>query len=226
MASGGSKSLRGEEIRNILVEYEGQISSDSEIDGEFDTSDNGSSHVDDIALGEATVSEIDIEAEERTEGFCWENMDNYVKQREAFYDVSEPQNNAKDVSDIVGCFELFFSSDLVHHIVEETNRYVQQYQNSRGNLFSFQSPVRSWYPVTNNEIYVVLGFYMLTGIIQKPTTRLYFSKRRIVQTPGFGDIITRGRLELICRFLHFNDRVNRSTQAHLNYSRFTPSCLT
>jgi hypothetical protein len=55
MASGGSKSLCGEEIRNILVEYEGQISSDSEIDGEFDTSDSGSSHVDDIALGEAIV---------------------------------------------------------------------------------------------------------------------------------------------------------------------------
>jgi hypothetical protein len=49
MAAGGCKSLRGEEIRNILVEYEGQISSDSEVDGEFDTSDSGSSHVDDIA---------------------------------------------------------------------------------------------------------------------------------------------------------------------------------
>jgi GH35 family endo-1,4-beta-xylanase len=45
------------------------------------------------------VSEIDIEAEEeRTEGFWWENMDSYVKQREAFYDVSGPQNNAKDVT--------------------------------------------------------------------------------------------------------------------------------
>jgi hypothetical protein len=107
MASGGSKSLCGEEIRNILVEYEGQIRSDSKIDGEFDTSDSGSSHIDDIALGEAIVSEIDIEAEEeRTEGFWWENMDNCVKQREAFYDVSGPQNNAKEVRDIAGCFEL------------------------------------------------------------------------------------------------------------------------
>jgi hypothetical protein len=107
MALGGSKSLRGKEIGNILVEYEGQISSDSEIDGEFDTSDSGSSHVDDSAPGEVIVSEIDIEAEEeRTEGFWWKNMDNYVKQREAFYDVSGPQNNAKAVSDTVGCFEL------------------------------------------------------------------------------------------------------------------------
>jgi hypothetical protein len=59
MASGPCKRLRGEEIHNILVEYEGQISSDSEIDGEFDTSDSGSSHIDDIALGEEIVSERD-----------------------------------------------------------------------------------------------------------------------------------------------------------------------
>jgi hypothetical protein len=65
--------------------------------------------------------------------------------------------------------------------------------------------VRYWYPVTDNEMYVVLGLFMLTGIIQKPTTRLCFSKRRVLQTPGFNDVITRERFELICSFLHFSD---------------------
>jgi hypothetical protein len=68
--AGGSKSLCGKEIRNILVEYEGQISSDFEIEGEFDSIDSGSSHADDIALGEATANETDIEVEDkRTAGF-------------------------------------------------------------------------------------------------------------------------------------------------------------
>jgi hypothetical protein len=126
-------------------------------------------------LGEVIASEIDIEGEnESNEDFLWEDMSSYVGQREAFCNVSEPQSSAKDVSGIVECFKLLFIGDLVQHIVQETNRYAQQCQNSRGNLFSFRSPVRSWYPVTDNEMHVVLGLFMLTGIIQKPTTRLCF----------------------------------------------------
>jgi hypothetical protein len=85
MASGSSKSLRGDQIYNILEEYESQISSDSESEAEFDTSDSGSSHVDDTALGEVIASEIDIEGEnESNEDILWEDMSNYVGQREAF----------------------------------------------------------------------------------------------------------------------------------------------
>jgi hypothetical protein len=60
--------LCSSEICNILVEYEGQIISDSEI--EFDNSDSGSSHVDDIALGEVIPGETDNKVEDqRTTGF-------------------------------------------------------------------------------------------------------------------------------------------------------------
>jgi hypothetical protein len=82
-------------------------------------------------------------------------MSNYVGQREAFCNLSVPESSAKDVSGIVVCFELLFSGDLVQRIVQETNMYAHQYQNSRGNLFSFRSPVRSWCPVTDNEMHVV-----------------------------------------------------------------------
>jgi hypothetical protein len=54
--------------------------------------------------------------------------------------------------------------------------------------------------VTEGEIYVVLGIFMLMGIIQKPPLRSYFTTERVISTPGFGDIITRDRLELICNF--------------------------
>jgi hypothetical protein len=63
--------------------------------------------------------------------------------------------------------------------------------------------------VTEGEIYVVLGLIMLMGIIQKPTLRSYFTTKRVISTPGFGDI-TRERLELICKFLYFtnNETIN------------------
>jgi hypothetical protein len=40
------------------------------------------------------------------------------------------------------------------------------------------------------------------GIIPKPTLRTYFSRKRILSTPGFGDVISRERFELIMKFLH------------------------
>jgi hypothetical protein len=44
---------------------------------------------------------------------------------------------------------------------------------------------------------------MVMGIIQKPTLMSYFTTKRVISTPGFTDIMTREKLELICKFLHF-----------------------
>jgi len=46
------------------------------------------------------------------------------------------------------------------------------------------------------------------GIVQKPTARSYFSKRRVISTPGFADVISK---ELICKFLHFIDNESLPT---------------
>jgi hypothetical protein len=78
--------------------------------------------------------------------------------------------------------------------------------------------MRSWYPVTDNKMYAVLGLFMMTGIIQKPTTRLYFSKLKVLQTPGFSDVITTEKFKLTCRFPHFTDNDSKSVHTGpLNY---------
>jgi hypothetical protein len=48
------------------------------------------------------------------------------------------------------------------------------------------------------------------GIIQNPTLWAYFSRKRILPTPGFGDVISRGRLQLIMKFLHSEDNTNKA----------------
>jgi hypothetical protein len=48
----------------------------------------------------------------------------------------------------------------------------------------------------DREIDVVLGLLMLMGIIQKRTLS-YFTTKGEIYTQGFGDSITRDRLELI-----------------------------
>ena len=42
----------------------------------------------------------------------------------------------------------------------------------------------------------------MMGIVQKPRVRSYFSKSRVISTPGFADVISRERFVLICKFLH------------------------
>jgi len=86
---------------------------------------------------------------------------------------------------------LFFDEEIIQQIVRETNRYAKQYKNTRGNLFSFRSLVRSWTPVTESKIYTVFDLFLLMGIVQKPTARSYFLKSRVISTPGFADVISR-----------------------------------
>jgi len=49
------------------------------------------------------------------------------------------------------------------------------------------------------------------GIVQKPTARPYVSKSRVISTPGFANVISRERFELICKFLHFIDNESLPT---------------
>jgi hypothetical protein len=98
----------------------------------------------------------------------------------------------------------------VDNIVVETNNYAEQFLCGRD--LPVKSSSRAWKPVTEGEIYHLLGLFMLMGIIQKPTLRSYFSTRRAMSTPGFRDTISRNRLELICKFLHFVDETMSTFQ--------------
>jgi hypothetical protein len=54
-------------------------------------------------------------------------MNNYKGQRENFTGGVGPQGAAKEVTEIVDVFELFFNSELEETTVEEPNRYAKQF---------------------------------------------------------------------------------------------------
>jgi hypothetical protein len=88
--------------------------------------------------------------------------------------------------------------------------------------------MRSWYPVTDNEMYVVLGLSMLTGIIKKPTMRLnFFLNEGFCKHQISVMLLPERDLNFSADFyISVTMTVNQSTQALLNYSRFSPFCLT
>jgi hypothetical protein len=170
MASTSQKRLRDEELECLLLSSSEQ-SSDTESECET---------VDDVdrALLDSALNDVSDEEESATQAFVWESMDNYKDykgQREHFTGSVGPQGGALNAVEIVDIFELFFDRQIVDNIVVETNKYAEEFL--RGRDLPVNSPARAWKPVTEGEGYLLLGLFMLMGIIQKPTLRSYFSTR-------------------------------------------------
>jgi hypothetical protein len=125
--------------------------------------------------------------------------------------MNGPQNSAKGLTNAVDIFEQFFDTDIVQKIVTETNYYAEQFKNSRGEIFSKRSKVKEWQHMTAEEIYVLLALFMLMGIVQRPSLRLYFSQNQLLAMPVFGSVILLDRFESICKFLRFIDNTSKDT---------------
>jgi len=187
------KVLTDSEVLEIVYNSDESFS-----DSRNDSVSSSDNEIDNITVADAIINDDSGDEEEILhQDFRWETMDNYTGHREGFSCDFGPRNGAENVSEIVQCFEFFFDKEIIQQIVRETNTYTEQYKNAQGNIFSFRSLVRSWTPVTESEIYTVLGLFLLICIVQKPTARSYFSKRRVISTPGFADVISRERFELI-----------------------------
>jgi hypothetical protein len=116
--------------------------------------------------------------------FVWNDIDKFPASQETFCDVSGPQFDTDEL-DVVSAFENIFGISLVQLIVDETNRYAQQEISKSIRPHTCRSRFRKWEDVTVEEMYVVLALIMLTGIVQKPTLRSYYSKNRLLYTPFF-----------------------------------------
>ncbi|KAG8239438.1 hypothetical protein J437_LFUL017431 [Ladona fulva] len=77
---------------------------------------------------------------------------------------------------------------------------------------TLRSRFHKWVPTTPNEIRVYLGLLMLMGIIQiiqKPSLRMYFSRKHILEAPFFPNVMSEERFALLNKFLHFVDNSDK-----------------
>ena len=97
--------------------------------------DDDSSGADDLTVGEVIVSECSDNVQFATassapsvlsDTFMWEDMTNYVGQREQFVDNCGPQNEAQNETRCAKVFKMFFDDELVELIVHEKNTYAAQ----------------------------------------------------------------------------------------------------
>jgi hypothetical protein len=161
-----SKHLNEENVLDIQNESDECLISDSS-----DDSHDSAADVDEEGEVEEEDQGLSLGVTNYNSSVILEDVDNYHGQCELFSGHSGPQNSTINIEDIVCLFSLFSGRDIVYKIVVETNRYAEKFMNSRGKHFTLRSLVRQWTPVTENEIYIVLGFYLLMGFVQKPILR-------------------------------------------------------
>ena len=99
-------------------------------------------------------------------------------------------------------FQLFFTDDIVRHLVEETNRYAAQCLEGKPTVWS-----------TNvEELRAYFGFYIFMGLVREPEIRDYWSNDETFHYSPVAGRISRHRFEEISRYLHFVD--SRQLPAH------------
>ena len=78
--------------------------------------------------------------------------------------------------------KLFFEDAIMTLIMQETNRYAEQYFAQK-KMTARQRKKYGWHLVTIEELWVFFGFIIYQGIIAKPRQRWYWTKNRTFETP-------------------------------------------
>lgn len=111
--------------------------------------------------------------------------------------------------------ELFLTPEIVEFVVEQTNRYAEQFfiYQLKETPLKAASPFnkrrrKEWKNVTKNEIYRFLGLHLLSGINRRPDIRMYWSKNELLTSDVFRKIMQRDRFLTILKFLNFCNNEN------------------
>ena len=88
-------------------------------------------------------------------------------------------------ADVMSYFDHYIPSELTETVVDQTNLYAQQQIEKMPRPVTKYVRSGEWKPVTVIEMKKFLGLIFLTGIVPKPKLELYWSTRRIFQTPIF-----------------------------------------
>ncbi|GBN36326.1 PiggyBac transposable element-derived protein 4 [Araneus ventricosus] len=98
-------------------------------------------------------------------------------------------------------FCLFFDDEVISFIAKETNSFAEEHFSNLELTPSTRA--LQWKDVTSEELKRFISLLILQGIVQKPTEKWFWSKRPILCTPFFGNVMNEKRYSLIMKFLHF-----------------------
>lgn len=120
----------------------------------------------------------------------------------------------KDYDTPYDAFTAIWSSNIIQHIVQETNRYAKHTidsMRSDGRLKP-TSRLLKWTDTDVDEIMVFLSIVMYMGIDSRSSQHEYWGGGNILEMPKFREAMSYNRYILLSKFLHFVD----NSVAHQN----------
>ena len=113
--------------------------------------------------------------------------------------------HVRDDATVLDYVELYLTDAIMTLIVDETNRFAEQYLLEKSVTDLDNSYLGQWTPVTILEMKKFIGTLLLVGIVYKPDLHMYWSTDIYYLTPAFSKIMKRDCFYLILKFLHFNN---------------------
>ncbi|XP_072001791.1 piggyBac transposable element-derived protein 4-like [Engystomops pustulosus] len=100
-------------------------------------------------------------------------------------------------------FQLFFTNELIHLMVTQTNIYAEQIITQ--NPQSYIAKPHKWFPTHPTEMRKFWGLLLNMGISKKPSIRSYWNKDILYHTPLYPLTMPRARFENLLKCLHYNN---------------------
>lgn len=92
--------------------------------------------------------------------------------------------------------------NIFQNIAEQTNLYATQQILKR--IDTSASPrLHKWLPIDVYEIKRLFGLLLYIGIVKMPNIRAYWSNEKMFKNAMASECMSRNRLELLLRMLHF-----------------------
>jgi hypothetical protein len=90
--------------------------------------------------------------------------------------------------DVMSFVNLFITDEFFEFICDQTNLYAEQIISAAPRPFTKYSLVQTWKPVTVPELKQFLGLVFVTGIIEKPDLKMYWTVDSVFETPIFSKL--------------------------------------
>ena len=123
----------------------------------------------------------------------------------------------------VDYYRLFVTDSLLHNVLKETNRYGEQYVESRQEYLSTHPRARPHDFVkrqfTMSELLRLLVLIITMGVVDLPLLKDYWSTSWPFRMPHFSTVLSRDCFFLFLKFLHLADNTKQVTRGQPGYDK-------
>src|SRR6218665_1029849 len=184
-------------------DYDPQIPHDADADVRPTAADAGSRNPD--SAGDGHVERDNSGSIPAFTPRIWESIPcNYTPNVEFDYRYTSGLNSSINLNAEFSpkdFFDLFLTDEIVHFMVDETNRFADQFLEKSS--LKRNSRAHKWRPTTAPEMKKFLGLVFLMGFTRKPRIEFYWSTDPTIASPVFNQTMQRDRFELILKFWHY-----------------------